>query len=78
MTFELTAGASLRMAPNDRWNQCLLAIRNLVDVTVRGGTLIGERLKHVFAPDKNGKNGVHDEVCWREGHINKRAFCLHF
>ncbi len=58
--FELDPGAVLKMAPNNKWNYCLLAIRNANDVIVRGGRLAGDRDQHTYTPRGDGAT-AHDE-----------------
>ncbi len=60
MTFELAAGATIRMAPNNKWNYCVLDLDNVRDVTIRGGTLAGDRDGHVYTPRSDGAT-AHDE-----------------
>tara|TARA_R110002096_G_scaffold361075_1_gene554079 strand:- start:18095 stop:19522 length:1428 start_codon:yes stop_codon:yes gene_type:complete len=48
MIFEMDPGATLTMDTNDKWNYCVIAIRNKQDVIVRGGHIIGDRDTHVY------------------------------
>jgi len=60
MALILSANTVIEMAPNDKWNYCLIAINNKRNVTVRGGTLIGDRAGHIFTPRADGGT-AHDE-----------------
>ncbi len=56
MTFELAEGAVIEMAPNDRWNYCILEVGGGSNITIRGGELLGDRDGHTFTG-----GGAHDE-----------------
>ena len=55
MTFELAEGAVIKMAPNDRWNYCVISVNSQSNITIRGGEVVGDRADHVYA------GGAHDE-----------------
>ncbi len=57
MTLELSPGAVIEMVANDKWNYCVVTVGGNSNVTVRGGTLLGDRKDHKY--DANG--GGHDE-----------------
>lgn len=62
-------GSTLQMATNDKWNQCLISVTGLTDVTIRNGTLVGDRDTHVFTP-RPGGGTAHDEghlICVQSG-----------
>jgi hypothetical protein len=56
MTFELSDGAVIEMATNDRWNYCVLSVEGNSNITIRGGEIVGDRGSHVYAG-----GGAHDE-----------------
>ena len=56
MTFDLSEGAVIRMAPNDRWNYCVLNVDGGSNVRIHGGEIVGERAEHDYAG-----GGAHDE-----------------
>ncbi len=58
--FVLSSGALLEMATNDKWNYCVIAINGKTDVTVRGGTIKGDKNTHIFTP-RAGGGTAHDE-----------------
>ena len=60
MIFELDKDAVIRMAPNDTWNYCILAVRGAEDVTIRGGSIVGDRAQHQFDVT-NGEADADDE-----------------
>lgn len=49
MTFELSAGAVIQMATNDRHNYCVISVEGNDNVIIRGGEIIGDRATHDFA-----------------------------
>ena len=53
--------AILEMNTNDKWNYCALAIRNAVNISISGGTIIGDRETHIYTPRKHDKKNDHDE-----------------
>ncbi len=55
MTLELD-DAVIEMATNDRWNYCVVSLQGNSNITVRGGTIRGDRDTHIFEGD-----GAHDE-----------------
>lgn len=57
---QLSAETLLEMATNDKWNYCVVAINGKTDVTVRGGTIKGDRNTHIFTP-RAGGGTAHDE-----------------
>jgi poly(beta-D-mannuronate) C5 epimerase len=63
MSLVLETGAILRMAQHDKWNACLVKIHGKQNVTVKGGTLVGDRYSHIFTPRSDGAT-AHDE-----GHV---------
>ncbi len=68
LTLDLN-GSTLQMATNDKWNQCLISVTGLTDVTIRNGTLIGDRDTHIFTP-RAGGGTAHDEghlICVQSG-----------
>lgn len=61
MVFELDKDATIEMHTNDKWNYCLIDVREKKNVVIRGGTLKGDRDSHIYTPrDSDGKAG-HDE-----------------
>lgn len=54
MAFLLDKDAIIEMAPNDKWNYYAIEIKRQTNVVISGGTIIGDRDKHVYTPNKNG------------------------
>jgi len=50
----------LEMTSNDKWNSCLLEVRNVQNVLITGGQLRGDRDTHIFTPRSDGAT-AHDE-----------------
>lgn len=48
MTFELSDGAVIQMATNDRHNYCVISVQSHDDITIRGGEIRGDRETHIF------------------------------
>jgi len=60
MELVLSPGTVLKMAPNDKWNYCVIAVNRKTNVVIRGGTIIGDRHEHVYTP-RAGGSAAHDE-----------------
>ncbi len=60
MTLELSDGAILEMAPNDRHNYCVISTQNHDDITIRGGEIRGDRADHDYS---GGANDEGHGVC---------------
>lgn len=58
--FVLSPNTVIEMDTNDKWNYCILAVRNKQNVTIRGGTLKGDKATHIFTP-RAGGGIAHDE-----------------
>ncbi|RZT96773.1 parallel beta helix pectate lyase-like protein [Ancylomarina subtilis] len=54
MAFLLDKDAIIEMAPNDKWNYYVIEIKKQSNVVISGGTIIGDRDKHTYTPNKNG------------------------
>ena len=68
--FVLDDQAVIQMVTHDKWNACILAVTGQTDVTVRGGTLRGDRDTHIFTPRQPGGSTAHDEghsICVQAG-----------
>lgn len=69
MTLVLSPNTILKMAPNDKWNYCVIAVNGKENVIIRGGTIIGDRTEHVYTP-RAGGGIAHDEghgICLQSG-----------
>ena len=67
--FTLADDAQIFMAPNDKWNYCVIRVSNGENVVIKGGTLIGDRYEHIYTPRSNGQAN-HDEghgICLEGG-----------
>ncbi|MCA9633396.1 MAG: right-handed parallel beta-helix repeat-containing protein [Myxococcales bacterium] len=65
MTFELADGAVLQMAPNDRWNYCVISVNGNSNVTIRGGEVLGDRDLHDYGnPERTGHDEGHGICVW--------------
>jgi len=51
----------LEMAPNDKWNYCVIAVNRKSNVIIRGGTLRGDRYQHIYTPRARDGATAHDE-----------------
>lgn len=56
----LSSNTILEMGQNDKWNYCVIAINDKENVTLRGGTIIGDKATHIFTP-RPGGGTAHDE-----------------
>ncbi len=56
----LSSNTILEMGQNDKWNYCVIAINGKENVTVRGGTIKGDKATHIFTP-RAGGSAAHDE-----------------
>ena len=69
---ELKLGSNtlLEMATNNKWNYCVIAVNGKSDVTIRGGTIKGDRRTHIFTPRPSDGKTAHDEghaICLQNG-----------
>ncbi|MGE3670348.1 MAG: right-handed parallel beta-helix repeat-containing protein [Polyangiaceae bacterium] len=65
MTFELADGAVLQMAPNDRWNYCVISVNSHSNITIRGGEILGDRDQHDYGnPEQSGHDEGHGICVW--------------
>lgn len=65
MTLELSDGAVVQMAPNDRWNYCVISVQSNSNVTIRGGEVIGDRDQHDYGdPEPKGHDEGHGICVW--------------
>lgn len=63
MTLDLSQGAVIQMATNDRWNYCVIVAND--NVTIRGGEVRGDRATHVYETDeKKGDDEGHGVCVW--------------
>ncbi len=60
MVFELDDNAVIQMAANDKWNYCVVDVTGQEHVTIRGGSIRGDRENHVYTPRPDGSD-AHDE-----------------
>lgn len=61
MVFELDDNALIEMAPNDKWNYCVIDVTGHQNVTIRGGSVRGDRDNHIYTPRPGDGSTVHDE-----------------
>lgn len=64
MTLDLSQGAVIEMAPNDRWNYCVINVNGKSNVTIRGGEVVGDRANHTYEPDGSGHDEGHAICVW--------------
>ncbi len=65
MTFELSDGAVLQMAPSDRWNYCVINVDGNSNITIRGGEVMGDRDLHDYGnPEQTGHDEGHGVCVW--------------
>jgi len=57
----LSSNTIIEMAPNDKWNYCLIAVNRKSNVIIRGGTLRGDRYQHTYTPRASDGAIAHDE-----------------
>lgn len=62
MTLELADGAKIQMAPNDRWNYCVVVAHN--NTTIRGGIIEGDRADHTYDEEDKGHDEGHGVCVW--------------
>lgn len=78
--YVLSSGTVFEMYGNDKWNYCVLRIQNETDVTVRGGTIKGDRSTHTYTPRSDGAT-AHDEghaVCvWGSQRVAVKEMRIH-
>ena len=60
MALLLDKDAVIEMAPNNKWNYCVLEVTALDRVVISGGTILGDRDGHTYTPRKDGGT-AHDE-----------------
>ena len=60
MALLLDKEAKIEMAKNNKWNYCAISVKNLKNVVISGGTIIGDRDNHIYTPRKDGAT-AHDE-----------------
>ena len=51
LELELDPSAVLTMHPNDKWDYCLFRLNKESNLTIRGGTLVGDRYGHTYTPN---------------------------
>ncbi len=69
MELVLSPNTILKMAPNDKWNYCVIAVNGKENVIIRGGTIVGDRNEHIYTP-RAGGGTAHDEghgICLQGG-----------
>lgn len=59
--YVLSPGTVIEMYKNDKWNYCVLRVEGKTDVTIRGGTIKGDRNTHIFTPRRSDRSTAHDE-----------------
>lgn len=64
MTLELSPGAVIRMAPNDRWNYCVINVNGNSNITIRGGEVIGDRAEHDYGSPPRAHDEGHGICVW--------------
>ncbi len=57
----LSPSTVLEMAPNDKWNYCVIAVNRKSNVIIRGGTIKGDRYQHTYTPRARDGATAHDE-----------------
>ena len=61
MAFLMDKDAIIEMAPNNKWNYCTVAVSRKVNVVISGGTILGDRYKHIYTPRESDGATAHDE-----------------
>jgi len=64
MTLELSSGTIIQMAPNDRWNYCVINVDGHSNVTIRGGEVIGDRAQHDYGNPPQAHDEGHGVCVW--------------
>ena len=59
--YVLSSGTVLEMHQNNKWNYCVLRVQGVSDVTIRGGTIKGDRATHIYTPRSSDGSTAHDE-----------------
>lgn len=57
----LSPNTILEMAPNNKWNYCVIAVNRKSNVIIRGGTIKGDRAGHIYTPRASDGKTAHDE-----------------
>jgi len=57
----LSSSTVLEMAPNDKWNYCVIAVSGKSNVVIRGGIIRGDRYQHTYTPRARDGAVAHDE-----------------
>lgn len=61
MSLVLSSNTVLRMAANNKWNYCVLRVSGEQNVTIQGGTIVGDRATHQYTPRSSDGGTAHDE-----------------
>ena len=61
MRLVLSSNTVLRMAANNKWNYCVLRVSGEQNVTIQGGTIVGDRATHQYTPRSSDGGTAHDE-----------------
>jgi len=64
MTLELSEGTVIKMAPNDRWNYCVINVNDKSNVTIRGGEVVGDRDQHDYGNPPTAHDEGHGICVW--------------
>ena len=64
MTLELSAGTVIKMAPNDRWNYCVINVDGNSNITIRGGEVVGDRDQHDYGSPPQAHDEGHGVCVW--------------
>jgi len=78
--FVFSPGAVVEIDTNDKWNYCVLRLHG-DDITVRGGSIKGDKETHVFTPRPRDGKTAHDEghaICvWHNNRVLIENMELH-
>ncbi|HMR78059.1 MAG TPA: right-handed parallel beta-helix repeat-containing protein, partial [Polyangiaceae bacterium] len=64
MTLELSKGTIIKMAPNDRWNYCVINVDGNSNITIRGGEVVGDRAQHDYGTPPTAHDEGHGICVW--------------
>ncbi len=64
MTLELSNDTVIAMAPNDRWNYCVINVNGNSNITIRGGEIIGDRDQHDYGTPPTAHDEGHGICIW--------------
>lgn len=79
--YVLSSQTVIEMFTNNKWNYCVVRALNKTDVSIRGGTIKGDRSTHIYTPRASDNKTAHDEghaICiWSSQRVAVRDMNIH-